>query len=117
MKIRRGGLPALRSWLIKTKKMKFNRHGQSRVLSTDELDLLISKLADQHHKIVAEICVVLAAALARQRSSPGAWFRNLRYVPARNHQGQAGESVGAGYAAAIGSPVLLESCLGGAARS
>ena len=36
--------------------MKSNRHGQSRVLSTDELDLLISKLPEQHHKIVAEIC-------------------------------------------------------------
>ena len=36
--------------------MKPNRHGQSRVLSTDELDLLISKLPEKHHKIVAEIC-------------------------------------------------------------
>ena len=36
--------------------MKSNRHGQSRVLSTDELDLLISNLPEQHHKIVAEIC-------------------------------------------------------------
>ena len=36
--------------------MKTNRHGQSRVLSTDELDLLISKLPEQHHQIVAEIC-------------------------------------------------------------
>ena len=36
--------------------MKSNRHGQSRVLSTDELDLLISKLPEQHHQIVAEIC-------------------------------------------------------------
>ena len=36
--------------------MKSNRHGQSRVLSTDELDLLISKLPEQHHKIVAEVC-------------------------------------------------------------
>ena len=36
--------------------MKSNRHGQSRVLSTDELDLVISKLPEQHHKIVAVIC-------------------------------------------------------------
>ena len=36
--------------------MKSNRHGQSRVLSTDELDLLISKLPEQHHKIIAEVC-------------------------------------------------------------
>ena len=36
--------------------MKSNRYGQSRVLSTDELDLLISKLPEQHHQIVAEIC-------------------------------------------------------------
>lgn len=36
--------------------MKSNRHGQSRVLGTDELDLLISNLPEQHHKIVAEIC-------------------------------------------------------------
>ena len=36
--------------------MKSNRHGQSRVLSTDELDLLISKLSEQHHQITAEIC-------------------------------------------------------------
>ena len=36
--------------------MKSKRHGQSRVLSTDELDLLISKLPEQHHQIVAEIC-------------------------------------------------------------
>ena len=46
----------MRSWLIKTKKMKSNRHGQSRVLSSDELDLLISKLPEKHHQIVAEIC-------------------------------------------------------------
>ena len=56
MLIRRGGRPVTRPWLIKTQKMKSNRHGQSRVLSTDELDLLISKLPEQHHKIVAEIC-------------------------------------------------------------
>ena len=56
MPIRRGGRPALRSWLVKTKTMKSNRHGQSRVLGTDELDLLISNLPEQHHKIVAEIC-------------------------------------------------------------
>ena len=36
--------------------MKSNRYGQSRVLSTNELDLLISKLPEQHHQIVAEIC-------------------------------------------------------------
>ena len=36
--------------------MKSNRHGQSRVLDTQELDLLISNLPEQHHQIVAEVC-------------------------------------------------------------
>ena len=36
--------------------MKSNRHGQSRVLETHQLDLLISNLHDQHHRIVAEVC-------------------------------------------------------------
>ena len=36
--------------------MKSYRHGQSRVLSTDELDLLISNLPEQHHRIIIEIC-------------------------------------------------------------
>ena len=36
--------------------MKSNRHGQSRVLDTQELDLLISYLPEQHHQIVAEVC-------------------------------------------------------------
>ena len=36
--------------------MKSNRHGQSRVLDTNQLDLLISNLSDQHHQVVAEVC-------------------------------------------------------------
>ena len=36
--------------------MKSNRHGQSRVLDTKQLDLLISVLSDQHHQVVAEVC-------------------------------------------------------------
>ena len=36
--------------------MKSNRHGQSRVLGTDELDLLISKLLEKHYQITAKIC-------------------------------------------------------------
>ena len=36
--------------------MKSNRHGQSRVLDTNQLDLLISNLSDQHHQLVAEVC-------------------------------------------------------------
>lgn len=36
--------------------MKSNRHGQSRVLDTQELDLLISNLHELHHQIVAEVC-------------------------------------------------------------
>ena len=36
--------------------MKSNRHGQSRVLDTHQLDLLISSLPDHHHRVVAEVC-------------------------------------------------------------
>jgi len=36
--------------------MKSNRHGQSRVLDTKQLDLLIANLSDQHHQLVAEVC-------------------------------------------------------------
>lgn len=36
--------------------MKSNRHGQSRVLDTNQLDVLISNLSDQHHQVVAEVC-------------------------------------------------------------
>ena len=36
--------------------MKSNRHGQSRVLDTHQLDLLISNLPDHHHRVVAEVC-------------------------------------------------------------
>ena len=36
--------------------MKSNRHGQSRVLDTHQLDLLISNLSDHHHRVVAEVC-------------------------------------------------------------
>ena len=36
--------------------MKSNRHGQARVLSTEQLDLLIAHLAGEHHRVVAEIC-------------------------------------------------------------
>ena len=36
--------------------MKSNRHGQSRVLDTHQLDLLISNFPDHHHRVVAEVC-------------------------------------------------------------
>ena len=36
--------------------MKSNRYGQSRVLDTNQLDLLISNLPDHHHQVVAEVC-------------------------------------------------------------
>jgi len=36
--------------------MKSNRHGQARVLSTEQLDLLIAHLPGEHHRVVAEIC-------------------------------------------------------------
>ena len=36
--------------------MKSNRHGQARVLSTEQLDQLIAHLPGEHHRVVAEIC-------------------------------------------------------------
>ena len=36
--------------------MKTDRRGQSRVLDTNQLDLLISNPSDQHHQVVAEVC-------------------------------------------------------------
>ena len=36
--------------------MKSNRYGQARVLSTEQLDLLIANLPGEHHRVVAEIC-------------------------------------------------------------
>ena len=41
---------------IPTQQMKSNRYGQSRVLDTNQLDLLISNLPDHHHQVVAEVC-------------------------------------------------------------
>ena len=56
MPIRRGGKPAQRFKQFQNLKMKSDRYGQSRVLETHQLDLLISNLPNHHHKCVAEVC-------------------------------------------------------------
>jgi len=56
MSVRRGGVLPLGSQLNYLLQMKTNRYGQAAVLTSDQLDKLISALRGRHHQVLAEVC-------------------------------------------------------------
>lgn len=67
MAVRRGGLLPLGSQLKFLLQMKTNRYGQAAVLTSDQLDKLISALPAQHHQVLAEVCRRTACRISEGR--------------------------------------------------
>jgi len=67
MSVRRGGLRSLGSQLNFLSRMKVGRCGQSAVLTSEQLDSLISALQGRHHQVLAEILRRTAARVSEGR--------------------------------------------------
>jgi len=67
MSVRRGGVLPLGSQLDYVLQMKTNRFGQAAVLTSDQLDKLISALRGRHHQVLAEVCRRTACRISEGR--------------------------------------------------
>ena len=67
MSFRRGGLLPLGSQLNFLLQMKTNRYGQAAVLTSEQLDRLISALQGRHHQVLAEVCRRTACRISEGR--------------------------------------------------
>jgi integrase/recombinase XerD len=65
--VRRGGLLPLGSQLKFLLQMKTNRYGQAAVLTSQQLDRLISALQGRHHQVLAEVCRRTACRISEGR--------------------------------------------------
>ena len=67
MAVRRGAALVLGSQSFALLRMKTNRYGQAAVLTSDQLDALISALRGRNHQVLAEVCRRTACRISEGR--------------------------------------------------